>query len=91
MADIFLIENNFTLFREYVYLAWAETLYCMCVKLALHLFLHKLSMLKLNMSDNILYLVSFTFKLAKPKMTTKTFVCVVHKCTISGFCMIWSC
>ena len=35
-----------------------------------HLFLHYLCVLNLNLSDNILYLVSFTFILAKHKKAT---------------------
>ena len=37
----------------------------------IHLFLHNLCVLNSNLSDNILYLVTFTFKLAKHKMATK--------------------
>ena len=40
----------------------------------LHLFLHNLSVLNTNLSNNILYLVTFTFKLAKHKMAAKTLI-----------------
>ena len=36
-----------------------------------YLFLHNMCVLNSNLSDNILYLVTFTFKLAKHKMATK--------------------
>ena len=35
------------------------------------LFLHNLYVLNANLSDNVLYLETFSFKLAKHKMTTK--------------------
>ena len=42
-----------------------------CVQFFLHLFLHNLCVLHLNLSDNILYLVTFTFKLVKHQMAAK--------------------
>ena len=47
-----------------------------------------------NRSDNLLYLMSFIFKFAKPKMTIKTTSFLLYFCTnkgiISGFCTILS-
>ena len=40
----------------------------------IHLFLHNLGVLNLNLSYNILYLLTFTFKLAKHKMTAKMLI-----------------
>ena len=37
----------------------------------IHLFLHNVCVLNSNLSVNILYLVTFTFKLAKHKMATE--------------------
>ena len=37
----------------------------------IHLFLHNVCVLKSNLSDSILYLMTFTFKLLKHKMATK--------------------
>ena len=39
--------------------------------LAYIFFLHNLCVLSSNLSDNFLYLVTFTFKLAKHKITAK--------------------
>ena len=39
----------------------------------LHFFIHNLCVLNSNMLDNFLYLVIFTFELAKDKMATKMF------------------
>ena len=36
-----------------------------------HLFIHNLRVLDVNLSDNVLYLETFTFKLAKHKMVTQ--------------------
>ena len=58
-------------------LTWAETL---------NLSVYNLGVCNWNLSDNILYLVSFTFKLAEEM----AYIFVAHKCSISGFCMIYS-
>ena len=58
------------------------------VEFIIYLFLHNLCVLNENLSDNILYLVSFTFKLLKQKMTAKTTSLLyffTHKCTIYGY------
>ena len=39
------------------------------VEFCIHMFLHNFGMLSSNLSDNILYLARFTFKLAKHKMS----------------------
>ena len=39
-----------------------------------HLFLHNLGVLKSSLSNDILYLVTFTFKLAKHKMAVKMLI-----------------
>ena len=41
------------------------------VYFCIHLFLHNLRELNVNLSDNVRYLETFTFKLAKHKMATK--------------------
>ena len=41
------------------------------VYFCIHLFLHNVCVLNANLSDNVLYLETFTFKLAKHKMATK--------------------
>ena len=46
------------------------------VEFIIYLFLHNLCVLNENLSDNILYLVSFTFKLLKQKMT-KPHLCYI--------------
>ena len=42
------------------------------VEFRIHLFLHNPGVLNANLSNNILYLMSFTLKLAKQKMTSKS-------------------
>ena len=57
---------------KYFYLAWAEIFARdSSVYFFIHLFLDNLCLLNSNLSANILYLVTFTFKLAKHKMTNK--------------------
>ena len=41
------------------------------VYFCIHLFLHNLRVLNVDLSDNVLYLDTFTYKLAKHKMVTK--------------------
>ena len=41
------------------------------VEFCIHLFLHILGVLNANLSNNILYLMPFPFKLLKQKMTSK--------------------
>ena len=57
---------------KYVYLAWAEIWNWIFVyNFFIHLFLHNLCVLSSNLSDNILYFVTFTYKLAKQKIAAK--------------------
>ena len=44
------------------------------VYIFIHLFLHNLGVLNLHLSNNILYLVAFAFKLAKHEMAAKMFI-----------------
>ena len=60
------------------------------------MFLHNLRVLNSNLSDNILYLVTFTFKLAKHKMAAEIqryprifYVFFVQESTIDDFCKIF--
>ena len=45
----------------------------MSVYFCTHLFLHSLCVLNANLSDNVLYLDTFTYKLEKNKIATKIF------------------
>ena len=56
------MKGHRSLSWKYVYLAWAEILNIardFSAYLFIHLFLHDLCALKSNLSDNILYLVTF--------------------------------
>ena len=43
----------------------------LCVDICAHLFLQNVDVLNANLSNNILFLMSFTFKLSKQKMSSK--------------------
>ena len=60
------------------------------VEFCIHFFLHNVGVLNTKLLNNILYLMSFTFKLANQKMTSKMtfFKKIAHKYTI--LCMIQS-
>ena len=71
---------------ETLSLAWYQS-----VQFCIPLFLHNFGVLNANLTNKILYLMSFTFKLAKQKMIFKitSFLFFgAHKYKISVLCLI---
>ena len=73
---MFWLKEYWSLSWKYVYLASTKiwTIFfsrIFCVYFFNHLFLHNLFVVNSDLPDDILYLVTFTYKLAKHKMTAK--------------------